>query len=442
MQDQSTLCYQVLKAKYFSNGDLLGAKLGTNPSMVWRGVMAGLGVLKKGSFWRIRDGASVRLWRDPWVPDFAVLSSFTEDRNIEWDARGSSLMDTATLQWHQAKLRQLFPTDIVEKISAIPLSTKCTHDRLIWWHVVNGRFTVKLAYRCAWDAVYGSSFNEYHALIKPVWSAVWHMETVPKIKHFLWKFICEISPTRVALQHRRVDCVRECCICDQAEESNYHLFFTCHWSKQVWAGSCPFFALNNIRSEAYLDDFLNSFLTLRKEQQERVAVTLWCIWSNRNNSLFQSRCSIPTFTVRWISKYIREYTVAAENGSQFRQTENRSLLTVWQPPQGDTIKINTDAAVPQNQSTTSLGVVLRNRESKVLGATVQTCNFKGTVLQAKVMAIEFALQIGKEFGCTNIEIESDSTQAVMIVIFLLEPSLNISEPRRPILIFLALSILR
>ncbi|GKV13708.1 hypothetical protein SLEP1_g24695 [Rubroshorea leprosula] len=354
----------------------LGARLGTNPSMVWRGVMVGLGVLKKGSCWKIGNGDSVCLWRDPWVPDSGVLSSIIEDRNIKY-ARVSSLMDHTKFQWDLTKLQQLFPSDTMEKISNIPLSNRCAHDRLICRHTINGRFVVKSVYRFAWDAIYGSSFNEYNELMKPVWSAIWHMDTVPKIKHFLWKFIWEILPTRLALQHRRVDCASNCCICDQAEESNYHLFFTCHWSKQVWAGSYLFFALNNIRSEAYLDDFLNSFLALNKEQKERVAVTLWCIWSNRNSCLFQTRCSKLVFTVRWISKCIREYTAPAETGTQIRQLENRILPNVWQPAQGDIIKLNIDAAVPQNPNTTNLG-------------------------------------LGKEFGCKKIEIESNNVQAVAI----------------------------
>lgn len=43
-----------------------------------------------------------------------------------------------------------------------------------------------------------------------------------------------------------------------------------------------------------------------------------------------------------------------------------------------------------------------------------TVFFKGTVLQAGVMAIDFALQLGREFGCKRIEIESDNVQAVAI----------------------------
>ncbi|GLT25175.1 hypothetical protein SLA2020_003210 [Shorea laevis] len=118
-----------------------------------------------------------------------------------------------------------------------------------------------------------------------------------------------------------MDCARSCCICEQTEESPYHVFFTYHWSKQVWVGSCPFFTISSIKPEDYLDDFLNSFLKLNREQKEWVAVTLWCIWNNRNCCLFQSSSSKPDFTITWISKYIKEYPAATNMGNQIRQLE-------------------------------------------------------------------------------------------------------------------------
>ncbi|GKV41957.1 hypothetical protein SLEP1_g49423 [Rubroshorea leprosula] len=230
-----------------------------------------------------------------------------------------------------------------QNINSIPLSKNCGHDCLIWRHTTNGQFVVRSAYRFSWDAIYGSSLGEYNELMKPVWTVAWHMDTVPK-----------------------------------AEESPYHVFFTYHWSKQVWVGSCPFFAVNNIKPQEYLDDFLNSLLKLNRKQKE------------------------------WISKYMKEYTTTADIGNQIHQSEQRACQNVWQPPQGHMIKLNTDAAIPQNQNTTSLGVVLQNSEKTVLGARLRTCTFQGMVLQEEVMAIEFALQLGKEFGCKKIEIESDN----------------------------------
>ncbi|GLT35555.1 hypothetical protein SLA2020_099980 [Shorea laevis] len=76
---------------------------------------------------------------------------------------------------------------------------------------------------------------------------------------------------------------------------------------------------------------------------------------------------------------------AAEVGNKIRQLENRVSPVVWQPPHGDIIKINTDAAVPQNQNTISLEVVIRNSESKVLGAAQinRTFNSRGQFFQLR-----------------------------------------------------------
>ncbi|GKV19682.1 hypothetical protein SLEP1_g29907 [Rubroshorea leprosula] len=91
MQDRTTLCYQILRAKYFPNGDLLGASVGANVSMVWRGVVDGLGILKLGSTWRIGTGQDVRLCRDNWLPSGAILRPRSaliqqdmDDRHVLW----------------------------------------------------------------------------------------------------------------------------------------------------------------------------------------------------------------------------------------------------------------------------------------------------------------------------------------------------------------------
>ncbi|GLT48804.1 hypothetical protein SLA2020_224030 [Shorea laevis] len=298
------------------------------------------------------------MWRDQWLPDNDVLSNLHEDSSLPKDARVSSLIDQPACQWNLTKLQQVFSSDTIEKITHIPLSRQCRHDRLIWQHATNGRFTVKSPYRYAWDAVYGLNFNDFNDLMKLVWKAVWLMDTLPKIKHFLWKFIWEILPTRVALQGHRVEVDSSCCICEQAEESMHHFFFSCPWSARVWTSSCPFFNNSNIKADSYLDDFLNSFLALNSKERERVAVTLWSIWNNRNSCLFQHRCSQPRFTVTWISKYIKEYTTATAVDDQIKLPNAIASSDVWQPPGGDIVKINTDAAVPQHQNSVSLGVVL------------------------------------------------------------------------------------
>lgn len=37
-------------------------------SYAWRSIQRGLQVIRNGMIWRIGNGSSVNIWRDPWIP--------------------------------------------------------------------------------------------------------------------------------------------------------------------------------------------------------------------------------------------------------------------------------------------------------------------------------------------------------------------------------------
>jgi hypothetical protein len=63
-----SLCARVLKAKYYPNGRLEDTVFSGNASSTWTAISYGLELLKKGLVWRVCNGQSIRIWRDPWIP--------------------------------------------------------------------------------------------------------------------------------------------------------------------------------------------------------------------------------------------------------------------------------------------------------------------------------------------------------------------------------------
>lgn len=45
------------------------AKVSSNPSFVWRSLLAGRKLLKTGLVWKIGNGRSVKTWKGPWLPN-------------------------------------------------------------------------------------------------------------------------------------------------------------------------------------------------------------------------------------------------------------------------------------------------------------------------------------------------------------------------------------
>jgi hypothetical protein len=59
--DPSSLCYQVLKGRYFPKGDFWNSKNTRSASYTWRSIMQGKKLLQKGLVWRVGDGKNISI---------------------------------------------------------------------------------------------------------------------------------------------------------------------------------------------------------------------------------------------------------------------------------------------------------------------------------------------------------------------------------------------
>ncbi|TYG98694.1 hypothetical protein ES288_A10G137300v1 [Gossypium darwinii] len=64
MHCKETLCFKVLSAKYFPEGDMLRPKYCEKPSFTWSSIAKAINALKDGFLWQIGDGKSIDIRRD------------------------------------------------------------------------------------------------------------------------------------------------------------------------------------------------------------------------------------------------------------------------------------------------------------------------------------------------------------------------------------------
>ena len=145
IQAPESLCAQVLRAKYFLEGDLLAAQPRNGMSYVWRSMLKGLAVLKEGIIWRIGDGSRVHIWSDPWLPrgDTRKPSTPVDDCPLELVAE---LIDAESGMWNRELIAQYFHADDVPIILSIPLRPQ-SEDFIAWHYDNRGLFSVKSAYK-------------------------------------------------------------------------------------------------------------------------------------------------------------------------------------------------------------------------------------------------------------------------------------------------------
>lgn len=61
----NSLIARVLKARYFKHSNIMMATLGSDPSYVWRSMLWSRDLLQKGLCWRVENGNSIAIFKDP-----------------------------------------------------------------------------------------------------------------------------------------------------------------------------------------------------------------------------------------------------------------------------------------------------------------------------------------------------------------------------------------
>ena len=68
INNPNSLCHRVFKARFFPNCSILEAKDSTVSSYAWKSILSARDVICKSVVWRIRNGQSMRIKKDNWLP--------------------------------------------------------------------------------------------------------------------------------------------------------------------------------------------------------------------------------------------------------------------------------------------------------------------------------------------------------------------------------------
>ena len=151
-----SLFYKVFRGKYFQNGDIMSATIGTNPSWAWWSLLEGRKVLEKGIKWKVGNGCNINVYEDPWLSNtypFRIASTIQYNLDI---VLVKQLMNEDG-SWNVDLIDANFPQDVAMQIRKI--SPSGLEDKLRWCLNKGGRFTVASGYKMA--------LAFYHPLWKP-----------------------------------------------------------------------------------------------------------------------------------------------------------------------------------------------------------------------------------------------------------------------------------
>lgn len=218
---QESMVSKIYKARYYPEGDFLSAKLGNNPSYVWRSILESQTLLKEGASKIIGNGLTIDIMNDPWLPCELDLYITTVHDAIKGQ-KVSCLMSMTDDSWDVDVVRDIFNDRDANLILSIPL--RRTEDDVWFWRKERlGHYTVKSAYA----VVKESADVNTSSSITSFWSKIWSKKVPLKVKHFIWRAARGCLPTRDMLLCKKVDVSITCPVCNIYDETAFHVLVTC-----------------------------------------------------------------------------------------------------------------------------------------------------------------------------------------------------------------------
>jgi hypothetical protein len=280
-----SLCTLILKARYYPNGRLEDTVFAGNASTTWQAIQYGLELLKKGLVWRVGNGSQIRIWRDPWLPRPSSYRPVLVQGNCRLRRVSDLLLDNG--DWNQELLRKHFSNMDIEKIMKIKASSRQHDDVLVWAPDRHGIFSVKSAYRLAWELNHRTlacATSRAPDGNRVVWDTVWGCPAPPKVRVFAWRLATNSLATWENKKIRKMEVSDICIVCGLEHEDTYHTFCRCPMAKNLWEAMqevWPLVPLGSIRNTG--PEWLLEVLPQLQEQgRPLLLMTLWRIWHVRN----------------------------------------------------------------------------------------------------------------------------------------------------------------
>jgi ribonuclease HI len=417
INNPGSLCAQVLRAKYYPDGNILKAGPKKGSSYTWQSIVAGLQTFRRGHILRVGSGTTINIWEDHWIPNSytrKVLSSKGQSllRTVD------ELISPVTGTWDEELIRENLLQIDAERILKIPLSEHLTDDFVAWHNTKSHSFTVRSAYYTEWNHQFGNRMRrpdgQGNTSCNPVWEKVWKLEVPSKIKIFMWRALHGVVPGKSILADRHMRVHPQCPVCQAGPEDMRHLLFTCLRAREVWKS----LGLSDYIDQALIGERSGSCVLeeiLRRSNQntpilgmlkikETIAVACWYVWWQRREMVKGETVSEPFRTAFAIQAITANY-VSASSANPIEREHT------WKKPAKGEYKLNIDASFRENGRGSS-GAVLRNDRGEAIAGYAGPLNHVFNAATAEALALLKGLEFLEQLGVSSVNIESDSLELI------------------------------
>lgn len=414
------LVSKVLKAKYFHKESIFQCKVPRNASWIWQSFMSSRKPVEEGSWKKVGNGKSIRIWEDRWIPS----SSDGKVTTVRPDCAGPVMVDELIdgFRWNANLIFRTFCNQDAMKILQIPISLTGRDDsNSNYWKLSgNGQYTVKSGYKELCKQVLPQNDENTrtgeHSLTRSshkVWKKTWKLKIKEKIKHFIWKCSTGTLPVR-ALIFGRTGKGHPCKGCGDHIESVEHALLTCGRAQEVWKMAPIHW--EGIPNRTFKHGWWNIMeASNRIGGLEHIALTaniLWQLWKARNNWEFNAKLRHPMKVVQiahseWLESVEAEITTQAGSRHETREESGIREQNVGKAG-GKQVQLTIHQNVDQH--ILGIGVVTSDITSQALEIWALKERASGDSLLDYALALRLTLAKARQKQWTRITIHVQSQQ--------------------------------
>lgn len=359
MQYPECLMARILRARYFSDGNILTAVQKKKASYAWKSILYGKELIVKGLRYMIGDGKTINTWTDPWISDHLPRPPRQREGMLR-DGKLHQFFNEARDGWNEQKLREEMVDEDVDKILRIKISSSATIDMLGWHYTEHGLYTVKSGYWLSTHLPMEEGFQPTFGNTD-LKRRIWKTRMPSKLHHFLWKTLSRSLATGSNLKRRHIttdDLCRRCC---QEPETEKHLLFDCSYAQAVWRDSGidnrilidPLASLEE-KIEACLQCSLHTRLA---HLQNLPFWIMWRLWKNRNILIFQRKHIDWRWVLNQARRDAQEWKDNSSESMQRREQVHHGR-NCWKRPRRGWLKCNVDSSFINSQTPCKAGWII------------------------------------------------------------------------------------